>query len=199
MATRPYEYYRLYQLRLEHADDVIKARVASLFYVEAAALFFATAACCGGWATLARQAEILTYNSEYVPIVSTNCVAFTCFVCIQLTLCYCGGWKVTNESKAMIDRAVKAWQCLAEEGSKIKTMWESQYRPSDETFPIAPFLSESQGDGLWMAHSGVDTLGQVFRLVRLMWLVLFVTGIAFVLVEVCIIWSVVIGGRSILL
>ena len=198
-STSPYEYYQLYRHRIEHEDDVINHCMTWLLYIEAALIAFAAAASGAAWFGLVRQSEVLTYNSNYGYILATNAVASICFLGIQLALCYIGGHKVTKDAKARLDGAFRAWQLLIEEGDKVKTLWESQYRPSDEAFLIPPLAGGRRPDGLLLSHSGVNGSAEALRIFRLIWLFLFVVAVSFTLVEVCILFWAATGGRSILL
>ena len=187
--TRPYEYYLLFRDRIEREGTAIDSGMKWLFAVEATALLFAAGFTIAAWIGLARQADIVLYNSSYGTVGVTNAVASVSWLAIQGIVCYLAGWKLTRSAETTLQGALAHWDKLIQEGERTKQLWETKHRPADETFAVPSFTDAMKANGLLMTQMELQTIRVSFKLVRLIWLALCVSGAGLWCIQLWILWS----------
>ena len=126
---------------------------------------------------------------NYPIILMKNALACVIWLMIQGMLCYVAGWELTRNAEAKVKSALNAWHSLLLECERIKDLWETKRRPAEEGFLFPSLATATTANGSLITQTESQPLGFFFRLIRLMWLSLFVSGLILWCIQIWIAWS----------
>jgi hypothetical protein len=189
--TRPYQLYTFCRDRVAQEGMAIHREMKWLFTVEASALAFAAGLTVVAWIALTRQAETDAYTTNYPIILMKNATACVIWLIIQGMLCYAAGWELTRNAEAKVKSALNAWHSLLQESERVKDLWETKHRPAEEGFQFPSFATATTANGSLITQTESQPLDFFFRLIRLMWLSLFVSGLILWCVQIWIAWCAI--------